>query len=95
MTIFWDRDGILLINYPARGNTIHDFYYASLIERLHSAILKKRLGKVSHGVLLLYDNVPVHKSNIVEAAIRQAGFVEMNHPACSSDISPTDYHMFS
>ena len=47
MTIFRDKDGIRLIHYPARENTIHGLYYALLIERLHSAILKKRRGKVS------------------------------------------------
>ena len=47
------------------------------------------------GVLLLHDNAPVHKSNVVQATIRQAGFAELNHPAYSPDIAPTDYHMFS
>ena len=95
MTIFWDRDGVLLTDYLTQGNTINGLYYASLIERLRSAILEKRRGKVSRGVLLLHDNAPVHKSNVVQAAIRQAGFAELNHPAYSPDIAPTDYHMFS
>jgi histone-lysine N-methyltransferase SETMAR len=95
MTVFWDEDGILLTDYLARGSTITGPYYASLIKRLRSTILEKRRGKVSHGVLLLHDNAPVHKSNIVQAAIRQAGFVELNHPAYSPDIAPTDYHLFS
>ena len=46
-------------------------------------------------MLLLHDNAPVHKSNIVQAAIRQAGFVELNHPAYSPDIASTDYYLFS
>ncbi len=95
MTIFWDKDGILLTDYLARGSTINGPYYASLIERLLSAILEKRRGKVSHGVLLLHDNAPVHKCNIVQATIRHAGFVELNHPAYSPDISPSDYYLFS
>ena len=95
VTIFWDKDGILFTNYLTRGSTINGRYYASLIERLRSAILEKRRGKVRHGVLLLHDNAPVHKCNIVQAAIRQAGFVELNHPAYSPDIGPIDYHVFS
>lgn len=95
MTIFWDKDGILLTDYLAHGSTINGQYYASLIERLRRAILEKRRGKINHGVLLLHDNAPVHKSNIVQAAIRQAGFVELNHPAYSPDIAPTDYYLFS
>ncbi len=95
MIIFWDKDGVLLIDYLPRGTTINGPYYASIIERLRSAILEKRRGKVRHGVLLLHDNAPVHKCNIVQAAIRHAGFVELNHPAYSPDIAPSDYHLFS
>ena len=70
-------------------------YYASIIERLRCPILEKRRGKVSHGVLLLHANAPVDKCNIVQAAIRKAGFVELNHLAYSPDIAPSDYYLFS
>ena len=96
MIIFWDKDGVLLTEYLPRGTTINGPYYASIIERLRSVILEKRpRSKVSRGVLLLHDNAPIHKCNIVQAAIRQAGFIELNHPAYSPDIAPTDYHLFS
>ena len=95
MSIFWDTKGVLLTGYLAHGTTINGPYYASLIERLRSAILEKRRGKFSHGVLLLHGNAPVHKSNVAQAAIRQMSFTELNHPAYSPDIAPTDYHMFS
>jgi hypothetical protein len=90
-----NKDGILFTDYLARGSTVNGPYYASLIERLRCAILEKRRGKVSHGVLLLHDNAPVYKCNIVQAAIRKAGFVELNHPAYSSDIALSDYYVFS
>ena len=95
MTIFWDTDGVLLADYLIQGNTINCQYYASLIERLRSAILEKRLGKVSRGVLLFRENALVHKSNVVQAAIRQMSFAELNHPAYSPDIVLTYYHIFS
>ena len=95
MIIFWDSDGVLLTEYLPRGTTINGPYYASIIERLYSVIVEKGRGKVSHGVLLLYDNAPIYKCKIVQAAIRQAGFIELNHPAYSPDIAPFDYHLFS
>ena len=95
MNIFWDTKGVLLTDYLAHGSTINGPYYASLIKKLCSAILEKRRGKVSHGVLLLHDNPPGHKSNVAQAAIRQTSVSELNHPAYSPDIAPTDYHMFS
>ena len=70
MIIFWYKDGVLLTEYLPCGTTINDPYYASVIERLHSVILAERWGKVSRGVLLLHDNAPIHKCNIVQAVIR-------------------------
>ena len=95
MIIFWDKDGVLLSGYLPRGTTINDPYYASAIERLHSIIVEKGRGKVSRGVLILHDNAPIHKCNIVQAAIRQAGFIELNYPAYSLAIASTNYHPLS
>ena len=95
MIIFWDKDGVLLTEYLSRGITINGPCYASIIERLRSVIVEKRHSKVSREVLLLHDNVPIHKCKIVQIAIRQAGFIELNHPAYSLDIAPSDSHLFS
>ena len=94
MVIFWDKYGILLTKCAPDGTTISGPYYASIIKRLRCAILEKRRGKVSDGVLFLSDNAPVHKCNIVQAAIRKAGFIELNQPAYSPDITPSDYDLF-
>ena len=85
--IFWSKSGILLIECLPRGTTISGSCYASIIERLCCAILEERSGKV---VLLLHDNIPVHKCNIVQTAIRKTGFVDLNTPAYSPDATPSD-----
>ena len=95
MMIFCDPDGVVLTKYLPRGTTINGPCHASIIERLHSVIVEKGRGKVSHGVLLLHDKVPIHKCSIVQAAIRQAAFIELNHLAYSPDIAPSDYYLFS
>ena len=89
MITFWDKDGVLLTEYLPHGITINGPYFASSIERLRSLILEKRSSKVSGGVLVLHDNVPIHMSNIVQTTIRQPGFIELNQPAYSPDIAPT------
>ena len=58
-------------------------------------IVEKGRRKVSHGVLLLHDNTPTDKCKIVRAAIRQAGFIEVNYPVYSPDIALTNYHPLS
>ena len=93
MITFWDKDGVLLTEYPPRGTTINGPCYASIIERLHSVIMEKGRGKVSYRVLLLHDSAPIGKCKIVQAAIRQAGFIELNYLIYSPGIALTNYHL--
>ena len=86
MVIFWDKYSILLTEYLPHETTISGPYYAALINRLRCAILEKHHDKVSHGVLLLHDNAPFHKCNIVQTTIQKAGFVELIRPVYSPDI---------
>ena len=95
MVIFWDKYTILLTEYLPGETTISSPYCASISERLRCVIVEKRCGKVSHEVLLLHDNAPVHKCNIVQAAIREPGFIELNDPVYSPDIARSDYYLFS
>ena len=92
--IFLDTYDTLLTEYLPPGTTISDFYYASIIELLRCPILEKRGGKVNDGVLL-HGHAPVHKCNIIPAAIRKVDFVELNHPAYSPDVALSDYYLFS
>ena len=59
------------MEYLLPGTTISSPYYASIIERLCCAILEKHDGEVNDGVLLLHDNAPIHKCNIVQTAIEK------------------------
>ena len=93
--IFWNKDDVLLIEYLPHETTTNDPSDASVIEQLHSVIVEKGRDKVSQEVLLLHDNTPTDKWKIVQAAIRQAGFIEWNHWAYSPDIAPSDYYLFS
>jgi len=68
--------------------------YANTITALREAIKEKRRGKLSAGVLLLHDNAPVHRSAKPQAAIRQCGFQQLNHPPYSPDLAPSDYFLF-
>ena len=52
-------------------------------------------GKLRRDVLLLHDNVPVHKSNIIQVAAQYTDFTELNHPAYSPDLAANDYYLFS
>uniref|UniRef100_A0A5S6Q7A8 Tc1-like transposase DDE domain-containing protein n=1 Tax=Trichuris muris TaxID=70415 RepID=A0A5S6Q7A8_TRIMR len=93
-TIFWDADGILLIDYMQHGATITGTYYANLLHQLRDAIKEKSRGKLSRKVLLLHDNAPAHRSKVSLAAIQECGFGQINHPPYSPYLAPSDYFLF-
>ena len=45
-------------------------------------------------MLFLHDNAPVHMSAKSQAAIRQCGFQQLNHPPYNPDLAPLDYFLF-
>ncbi|XP_048483622.1 histone-lysine N-methyltransferase SETMAR-like [Plutella xylostella] len=93
-TVFWDTEGILLIDYKEKGVNITGTYYASLLQKLKEAIKEKRRGKWSRGVLLLHDNAPVHKCHTATAALFNCGYESLIHPPYSPDLAPSDYYLF-
>lgn len=93
-TIFWDFQGILMVDFKERNTVVNGEYYASLIYKLRDKIKEKRRGKLSKGVLLLHDNAPVHTAGVSKDAVRQCGFTEVEHPPYSPDMAPSDYYLF-
>ena len=87
-TIFWDAEGILLIDYMPKNTKITGQYYANRHRQLHDSIKQKCRGKIRRGVLLLHDNAQVHKSRLSMVAIHECGFQLVNHPPFSPDWRP-------
>ena len=93
-SVFWDREGVLLVDYLEQGKTVTGVYYAELIQKLRAVIREKRRGKLTRGVLFHQDNAPAHTSHAAMAAIRDCGFELLNHPPYSPDLAPSDFHLF-
>ena len=93
-SVFWDADGILLIDYLQKGQTINGTCYASLLTQLREKIKIKRRGKRTKGVLFHQDNAPVHKPVIAMAAIHNCGFKLIGHPPYSPDLAQSDFNLF-
>ena len=50
-TFFWDREGVLLVDFLERGSTINCERYCETMKKLRRAIQNKRRGKLSSKVL--------------------------------------------
>jgi len=62
--------------------------------KLYDAISEKSRGKLSMSVWLLHDNAPVHKSLVAQQVVHDCVFLQLNHPAYSPDLTPSDCYLF-
>jgi len=93
-SIFWDQDGILLINYLPKSQAINAEYYSSLLVQLKDILNEKRRAKITNGVLFLYDNGPAHRALTTQKKLAYMGFQCLDHPPYSPDLAPSNYHLF-
>ena len=93
-TVFCDRNGVLLIEYLPRGQTINADRYAVTLQNLKQAIRNKRTGRLTKGVCLLRDNARPHIARKILELLTKFGWDILDHPAYSPDLAPSDYHVF-
>jgi len=91
--IFWDQDGILLVDYLPKGQTLSAEYYPFLLVHLKNILMEKRRGKVIKVVLFLH-NAPAHRAFAIPKKLAYVGFRCLDHPPYSPDLAPSDYHVF-
>ena len=93
-TVFWDAQGIIMLDFLAKKSTITGVYYANLLIQLRTGIREKRWGKLSKGILLQQDNARVHTCKIAMDAVERNGYKLIPQPAYSPDLAPSDYFLF-
>jgi [histone H3]-lysine36 N-dimethyltransferase SETMAR len=96
ITVFWDCEGIIHIDYLPKGATINALYYSNLLTGpLRDALSRVRPGKLHARPLLQHDNARPHTARMTMAAIADLRWELLPHPAYSPDLAPSDYHLFS
>ncbi|GBP73252.1 Histone-lysine N-methyltransferase SETMAR [Eumeta japonica] len=64
------------------------------IVKAREAVVQKRRGKLSRGVLFLQNNASVHTARVSRQALKDTGFSEIDHPPYNPDLAPSDYFFF-
>ena len=93
-SVFWDAKGVILLVFLPKRSPITGVYYANLLDQLRTAILERRRGKLSKGVLLQQDNTRVHTCTVAMDAVERNGYELIPHPAYSPDLAPSDFFLF-
>ncbi|KAJ4427362.1 hypothetical protein ANN_24982 [Periplaneta americana] len=94
-TVFWDRKGVLLLDFMPKGTTINANRYCETLRKLQQAIQNKRRGMLSRGVVLLHDNARLHIAASTRELLDQFGWEIFDHPPYSPDLAPSDFHLFT
>lgn len=93
-TIFWDSDGVILIDYLKGQRTVTGAYYANVLRKLKEALVKKRKGKHHGGILFHHDNAPAHSARVAKEVLREFRWEVLPHPPYSPDLAPSDFFLF-
>ena len=93
-TIFWDRQGVLLVEFLPQGITINSAVYCEMLKKLRRAIQNKRRGMLSATILLLQDNAQPHSAAQIQDLITSFKWEQMDHHPYGPDLAPSDYHLF-
>lgn len=95
ITVFWDCEGIILIDYLPKGTTINAAYYSNLLTGpVRTALKEKRKGKLHMRPLLQQDNARPHTARLTMDTIKKLRWELLPHPPYSPDLAPSDYHLF-
>jgi hypothetical protein len=63
-SFFWDKDGILPVDYLKKCSIATVKYYDPLLDKLKQQLVSKRRDKLSKGILFLEENTAPHKEAI-------------------------------
>lgn len=89
-TVFWNKKGIVHIDYLKTGKSINSEYYCSLLDIVQSKIPSRKRSKV----IFLQDNCPAHKAKITKEKIANFRWTLLDHPPYSPDLAPSDFFLF-
>ena len=84
LTFFFDQDGPFLIDFLQHGTTVNAQHYSQTLTALRQAIISKRSGKLSRGVILLHENARPHTANTITALLQKFKWEVLGDPPIQS-----------
>jgi transposase len=93
--VFWDRKGVLIVEFMQQWTTITSEVYCETLKKLHRASQKKRHRMLASGVVLLHDNVCPHTAVCTQSLLEHFNWQLFDQHPYSPDLPPSDYHLFT
>jgi hypothetical protein len=94
ITVFWDTNGVILVDVVTRGETINSDAYFKTLQKLKQRYRRVRPNRKTEDMLIQHDNARPHTSLRNQEAIAKFGWNVLPHPSYSPDVAPSDFHLF-
>lgn len=101
-TIFWNANGIILIDYLDMGiPKLAIDQYNDLLDRLNGKLNEQRPNLTNQNVLFHYDTIPALASTHlpssattkIMAKLKDLKYELLCHPDCSPDLDPSEFYL--
>jgi hypothetical protein len=89
--LFWDRKGVLLVEFLPQDSTINARVYCDTLKKLRRSIQNKRRGMLSWGVVMPRDNARPHTATTTQDLVETFGWEQFHHPPTAQTSS--DFHV--
>ena len=94
ITIFWDIDGVILVDVMATCETINSEAYIKTLQKLKQRYRRVRPNRNPGNMLIQHDNARPHTSLRTQEAIAKFGWTVLPHPPHSPGLALSDFHLF-
>ena len=92
-SVFWDKRGVIHVDFLPRGATINSEYYGHVLSDVHMRLRKKRPGLIIKGVLFLQDNARAQTAHRTMCTLYQLGWEVLPRPPYSPDLALSDFQL--
>ena len=94
VTVFWDMDGVNLVDVMTRGETINSNAHIRTLQKLKQRYRRGRPNRNPGGMFIQHDNARPHTSLRTEEAITKFVWTVLPNPSYSPDLAPSGFHLF-
>jgi hypothetical protein len=93
-SVFWDKDGILLVYYLEKGASIMANYCVALLDKLKQQLVSKRWGKLSKGIFVSSRKCCSSQGGHYAPGIGRSSLWRSGTLGLLTDLAPLDYYFF-
>ena len=95
IAVFWDIDGVIMVDVMARGETINSDAYIKTLQKLKQRYRRVQPNRNPGGMLIQHNNAHPHTSLRTQEAITKFGWTVLPNTPYSPDLAPSDFHLFA